>query len=173
VPHRLDAPACSHYIIVDCVTKGRKDLSALGTLKNNFVAQLAKKLPCIAVQTLSPLQWSRLEQVVDFACRGLPLLMLDTRPIPSGGYPRTLDAGEEYVCASKAGGTTANAGLTWERRQERGLPSFKSPPPPARRELLAFDARKPIPGTFVPVPPPKSPPPSPPPPPPTPQFSLA
>ncbi|GMI23167.1 hypothetical protein TeGR_g1567 [Tetraparma gracilis] len=97
VPHRLDAPACSHYIIVDCVTKGRKDLSALGTLKNNFVAQLAKKLPCIAVQTLSPLQWSRLEQVVDFACRGLPLLMLDTRPIPSGGYPRTLDAGEEYL----------------------------------------------------------------------------
>ena len=33
VPLRLDAPSCSHYIIVDCVTKGRKDLSALGTLK--------------------------------------------------------------------------------------------------------------------------------------------
>ena len=74
---------CTHYIIVESIQNGKQDDSPLATLKANFVQRLQEQLPSIAVMTCRAF---RLDWVTDYIARGLPMLMLDSRPPPEAGY---------------------------------------------------------------------------------------
>eukprot|EP00282_Hemiselmis_andersenii_P037558 CAMPEP_0169426518 /NCGR_PEP_ID=MMETSP1042-20121227/250_1 /TAXON_ID=464988 /ORGANISM="Hemiselmis andersenii, Strain CCMP1180" /LENGTH=1005 /DNA_ID=CAMNT_0009536455 /DNA_START=113 /DNA_END=3128 /DNA_ORIENTATION=- len=73
------SPGCTHYIVVECVSKGKKDHSARDLLKNKFVMKLSETLPSIGIQTLRTHNFGAL---ADYAGRGLPLLLIDS------GYQR-------------------------------------------------------------------------------------
>ena len=97
-----DTPiGASHFVIVDGVSKGKIDESALLSFKNAFVARLSEELPSIAVSTLSIMDDSpcndRLAFLADYAGRGLPLLLIDSRPSPEGGYPAQIKEAAEYM----------------------------------------------------------------------------
>lgn len=82
---------CTHYIIVEGVHGGRQDDSPLAGLKDSFVQRLSDQLPSIAIMTARAF---RLDWLMDYVARGLPLLLLDSRPLPhwnQGGYSPTLE----------------------------------------------------------------------------------
>lgn len=85
-------PGCSHYVIVDGVTRGKVDNSAGLGFKNTFVQHLSTNLPSIAVTTLSVGSIDRFGFLADYVGRGLPLLLVDSRPEPKGGYPTSVEA---------------------------------------------------------------------------------
>ena len=52
---------------------------------------LAKSLPSVALQSLSFGALSRMVHTADYVCKGLPLILLDSRPLPPAGYPSTVE----------------------------------------------------------------------------------
>jgi hypothetical protein len=81
----LDLPqGATHFIIVDAVTNGSWDTSARNFFKNSLVQRVSENLPSIAVQTYDYGGMGVVPVLQDYAGRGLPLLLLDSRPRPAG-----------------------------------------------------------------------------------------
>jgi hypothetical protein len=90
--HFTDLPlGATHFIIVDSVTSGMLDASARVFFKNSLVQQVSENLPSIAIQTFDKGGMSVVPVLQDYAGRGLPLLLLDTRPRSTGTtYPSSI-----------------------------------------------------------------------------------
>lgn len=74
-----DMPAgASHYIVVEGLTEGKVDEAPLQDLKAEFVQKLTTDFPSIAIETANG-EWF---QCPDYLARGLPVLLLDSRPPP-------------------------------------------------------------------------------------------
>jgi hypothetical protein len=87
-----DLPSgCTHYIIVDAVTKGKHDLGPRDLFKNAFTQRLAAELPNLAIATMRApeIGLGQLKLYEDYVGRQLPLLVLDARQRPAGkpDYP--------------------------------------------------------------------------------------
>ena len=76
-------------------------MSALKAFKNAFAQRLSEELPSIAIATLSPNNDgpvnSNVGILADYAGRGLPLLLIDSRAKPPGGYPSTVEEANQYI----------------------------------------------------------------------------
>ena len=67
-----------------------------------FVQKLSEEVPSIAVQTMSAWDAGRTSFIADYASRGMPVLLLDSRPKPIDpagkvGYPDQLEAAYEHL----------------------------------------------------------------------------
>jgi hypothetical protein len=63
---------------------------------------MAAKLPSIGLATMNAWGWTRISAYADYVGRGLPLLLLDSRPEPEEGYPTDLDVAETQIEALEA-----------------------------------------------------------------------
>ena len=68
--------------------------------RNGFIQSLADSIQSIAIQTLDPGSWADLESLSDYAERGLPLLILDTRD--RSAFEEKVEAEENITVASFA-----------------------------------------------------------------------
>jgi hypothetical protein len=85
-----DLPAgCTHYVIVDCVTSGKRDCGPRDLFKNAFTQRLASELPNLGIATLDKEGPSNLRLFEDYVGRELPLLVLDARA-RTADYPTDL-----------------------------------------------------------------------------------
>ena len=94
-----DLPAgCSHYIVAAAVTKGHIDGSAEAAFKNALSQRLTEEIPSIAFSTLGAGgRPANLSKLADYVLRGLPVVLLDSRPKPEGGYPATIREAAVYM----------------------------------------------------------------------------
>jgi hypothetical protein len=93
-----EVPAgCSHFICCEGLTKGQIDDSVLSQFKNHFVQTMAQNLPSIGIASLNAWGWSTIGSYSDYVGRGLPLLLLDSRPEPEDGYPTDIAVMEKQI----------------------------------------------------------------------------
>ena len=88
---------CTHYVIVESLNMSKsiasEDSGPLTDLKDSFVQRLTTENPSIAIGTAMAFD---LEWLINYVARGLPLLLLDSRPPPRDGrYGRSLHEAEE------------------------------------------------------------------------------
>jgi hypothetical protein len=116
-PAGLDLPrGCTHYVVADGITQAERDNSALLQLKASFVEVLSAQLPSVgfATMTCSASGFTVLPAFADYVGRNLPLVLLDSRPIPAGGYSTTLDALRQKLRNTEA---KLNQAGTWDGYQ--------------------------------------------------------
>jgi hypothetical protein len=94
---RLMRGLLSLSAVVEGITNGREERSPYEAFKTAFVQQLQSKIPSIAIAWGIPSR-AGMKPMVDYVSRGLPLLILDSRPPPCGyEYDDDLAATEESL----------------------------------------------------------------------------
>ena len=86
-------PGCTHTIVVEGVSAGKPDGSACDGLRESFVQALTTDFPSMGIAALGRVDC--VAKCASYVARGLPLLLVDSRPPPSSGgsgYKSTLDA---------------------------------------------------------------------------------
>ena len=100
VSAKADAPrGCTHYIICDSAWTDHTGYvystpAPSQELSNKLVETFATALPSIAFSTMNMrwgwYDWSTVEAFASYVGRGLPCVLIDSRPQPEGGEPQTV-----------------------------------------------------------------------------------
>ena len=125
LPERVDACFCdlpagsTHYVVLDGITRGEQELwgESLQRFQNQFIQNLCLALPSIAIQTVNRDIDGLASQCADYVARGLPLLLLDSRPpCEMAGGSNDVDAAANnfFGSPSSSSSSSSTAGTALE-----------------------------------------------------------